>query len=513
MKKLILLLLIVFTANISHSQYTTPNTGVKWNMDSLVAYSAGVVTYSDGNYLINSNLFINTFDTLAITNNCIIKVGNGLLIDVYGVLKVTPPDSVKMTAQDTAVKYIGMRFEDSSDVSVLKKFIFEYANSIRLLRANITIDSCTLRYNTLVNNAGSGAISLSSSSPTISNSKIFRNRRSAIISPANGGCSPIIINNLIYENGVNNENYPQINLGPGDIAPIIIKNNTVTGLTTSLMVGGIGISNLLGSSTITTALIENNIVKHNRFGIAFTGANLTGVVSGNVVDSNNIQNNPSLGGSGLNFNSTSTTAFQTVKVKRNIVRGNLWGVTIQGKAKPNFGDLSSNDTNLIGLNEIYNNNNSSQQFIDFFNNTPDSIKAENNYWGSINLDTVESHIFHNTDSIALGFVDYLPIWASTSITTPVINYPSTFNLYEAYPNPFNPMTEIKFDVSKASFISIKVYDITGRVVGELANSYHIPGTYSVYLDAGKFGLSSGVYFVRMTATNDFAKTLKVLLIK
>ena len=510
MRKLSILILFFLISSLTFAQYTTPNTGVKWNLDSLVTHSGGVVTDTGGIYYINNNLFIDGTDTISITKNCVIKVGNGLTIDIFGVLYIMPPDSVLMTAQDTATKYIGLKFEDTSDVSVLKKLIFEYANSIRLTRANILIDSCIIRHNRLSNSASSGAISLFNASPTISNCKIYRNYRSGIISPANGGCSPIIVNNLIYENCTTNGNYPQINLGPGGTDPIIIRGNKVIGYFTKA--GGIAISNLLGSSNIITAIVENNIVKNNRYGIAFTGANLTGVVSGNVCDSNNIENNPMLGGSGLNFNSSSTTAFQTMKVKRNIVRGNLWGVTIQGHASPNFGDVASSDTNLVGMNQFYGNTNSSQPYIDFFNNTPDSIKAEHNFWGTVNLDSVEMHIFHKTDSTALGFVDYLPIMGYSPVNDPVTIAPKTFKLYDAYPNPFNPIAEIRFDVMKASRISINVFDITGRLIGNLINDYKLPGSYNVYFDAGKFGLASGIYFVQMSADN-FVQTRKAMLIK
>ncbi|MBK7158873.1 MAG: hypothetical protein IPH77_09985 [Ignavibacteria bacterium] len=73
-----------------------------------------------------------------------------------------------------------------------------------------------------------------------------------------------------------------------------------------------------------------------------------------------------------------------------------------------MGNISNADTTDIGLNEIYGNGNSGKIF-DLFNNTVDSIKAENNFWGSGNADTVETHIFHKTDSTVLGFVDYLPL--------------------------------------------------------------------------------------------------------
>ena len=56
-----------------------------------------------------------------------------------------------------------------------------------------------------------------------------------------------------------------------------------------------------------------------------------------------------------------------------------------------MGNLNNADTTDIGLNQIYNNGNSGKIF-DLFNNTIDSIKAENNYWGSA-LQTLSKHIF------------------------------------------------------------------------------------------------------------------------
>jgi hypothetical protein len=47
--------------------------------------------------------------------------------------------------------------------------------------------------------------------------------------------------------------------------------------------------------------------------------------------------------------------------------------------------------------------------FDLYNNTPDPIKAENNYWGTGNADSAEAHIFHNPDDPTRGVVDYLPL--------------------------------------------------------------------------------------------------------
>ena len=399
MKKLFTLVLLALFAN-SFANYSTPGSGKSWNLDSLVAYSGGNVTLSSGNYLFNDTIVISVSDTVKVTSNATMKFAASVFVDIFGVFIVNAPDSARITAQDTTLKFLGLKFEDQSDGSYLRKLIFEYGNSIRMLDCNITIDNCIIRFNTLNSSFASGAISLFRSNSIITNNKIYRNRRAAIVSGSNIASSPVIENNLIYENDTDNANVPQINFGATASATMIIRGNTIIGLYT--LSGGIS---FLPTGSIPYVIIENNIIKKNRYGIAIAGGNSNFYINNNVIDSNNIQGIPAQGGSGINFNGTAT---QNSIVTRNIIRGNLWGITIQGTAKPNMGNISNADTTDIGLNEIYGNGNSGKIF-DLFNNTVDSIKAENNFWGSGNADTVETHIFHKTDSTVLGFVDYLPL--------------------------------------------------------------------------------------------------------
>jgi photosystem II stability/assembly factor-like uncharacterized protein len=84
------------------------------------------------------------------------------------------------------------------------------------------------------------------------------------------------------------------------------------------------------------------------------------------------------------------------------------------------------------------------------------------------------------------------------------------NLYDNYPNPFNPSTKIKFDVVKSGNVKIIVYDIIGREVKTLVNEKLSPGTYETTFDAA--GLSSGIYFYKLT-TDGFSQTKKMLFLK
>ncbi len=88
--------------------------------------------------------------------------------------------------------------------------------------------------------------------------------------------------------------------------------------------------------------------------------------------------------------------------------------------------------------------------------------------------------------------------------------PAKFALHEAYPNPFNPSTNISFDVAKHSYVNLTVYNINGQEVAWVVNRDFAPGSYNVTWDASS--LSSGIYFVKMNA-GSFNDVNKVMLLK
>jgi len=503
MKKIIWIALFIFTS-LSYSDYSTPGTGVSWGLTDLVTNSGGTVTFTGGEYFVHSNLTITSPDTFKILNNATVKLAFNVVLNVLGTIIVNPPDSVKITSTDTLQKFQEMRLDDLSDASIVKKLIFEYSfNGFRMLDTNPLIEGCTFRYNCNGNTQTSTAISLFNSNAVILNNKIYRNYRVGIAGGSNIANAPQILNNEIYENNISNGNVPQINLGQSGAGTTVIRGNTITGL--HINAGGIA---ALPSGTL-NVIIENNIIRKNRYGIALNGS-VNAIIRNNVIDSNNIQGLPLLGGSGLNFVGSGITAL----VSKNIIRGNLWGVTLQNSAAPVFGDLTSSDTNYAGMNQIYNNSNSGVIY-DFYNNTSNPIKAENNYWGTMNPDSVEAHIFHQPDSAALGFVDYLPLWSPTGIQQTGNEIPSGYRLYNAYPNPFNPQTNIRFDVAfrggtSFQFVLLEVYDVSGKLVQTLVNSNLRPGSYEVKFTGENF--ASGVYFYSLSGEN-FKETKKFILLK
>nr|MBC8485550.1 T9SS type A sorting domain-containing protein [Bacteroidota bacterium] len=88
--------------------------------------------------------------------------------------------------------------------------------------------------------------------------------------------------------------------------------------------------------------------------------------------------------------------------------------------------------------------------------------------------------------------------------------PVEFALHSNYPNPFNPTTTIRYDIPKATNVTLTIYNMNGQVVGRLVNQKREPGYYSVNWDAQN--VSTGVYFYQIRAEG-FQQVKKCLLIK
>ena len=96
--------------------------------------------------------------------------------------------------------------------------------------------------------------------------------------------------------------------------------------------------------------------------------------------------------------------------------------------------------------------------------------------------------------------------------------PKDFILHQNYPNPFNPKTIIKFKIKSISDVSIKVYDLGGKLIDGIFYKNVHTGEYQYEFDGT--GLTSGVYFYRMAihsnrlvVNENVIDTKKMLLLK
>ncbi|HTY01377.1 MAG TPA: T9SS type A sorting domain-containing protein [Bacteroidota bacterium] len=83
-------------------------------------------------------------------------------------------------------------------------------------------------------------------------------------------------------------------------------------------------------------------------------------------------------------------------------------------------------------------------------------------------------------------------------------------LFPNYPDPFNPTTHIRFQISDFRYLKLGVYDLLGRAVAMLVNSVEGPGTYTVEFDGSH--LASGMYLCRLSA-GDFTQVRKLCLLR
>jgi hypothetical protein len=138
------------------------------------------------------------------------------------------------------------------------------------------------------------------------------------------------------------------------------------------------------------------------------------------------------------------------------------------------------------------------------------ICRDNNFAGRFFVTGYTTNQGGNTDITTLGG----EIVGDQSSLTSKLNLdnsiPKDFELYQNFPNPFNPVTMIKFDIPRNEFVRLSVYDATGKEIEKLINTDLSPGKYSYQFNEPNY--SSGVYFYRLE-TGDFAKTKKMVIIK
>jgi hypothetical protein len=102
---------------------------------------------------------------------------------------------------------------------------------------------------------------------------------------------------------------------------------------------------------------------------------------------------------------------------------------------------------------------------------------------------------------------FYPYPTGIKYETPI---PEFFSLSQNYPNPFTPVTTIKYSLPVGSLVTLKVYDMLGNEISTLVNKEEEPDEYTVEFSAD--GLSSGIYFYTISA-RAFIRTKKMVVLK
>ena len=444
MKKLLPLIFLT-CFSFCYSQITTPGNGARFTFSDFVSDTSGSVTSPEaGVFILSQNLTISVNDTLwldAATQS--VQIADTVTLTILGCVQCEDRDNpLEINGmQSNSNTSFEWRFEEAAS-SVLKNVKIAAAESITLIQSSVSIQFCEFsQFNSQV-------IKYLNCNPIILHCNFHDNQQAAISSGANVEGSPIICYNQFYHNVLNNSNQPQINLGPGTSGrDIIIEGNTIDGC--SPMSGGIAIANLMNIGS-TTAVIRDNTVENNRYGYTQQGTNIYAIIEDNTFRNNNLETNPMNGGSGISIYGNDTTC--AAKLRRNVITGNLWGITAIYYHSIDMGTADD-----FGHNSLYDNGNDGVTYA-LYNNANSSMTAVGNYWGGNTEEFAESVIFHRPDlGDNYGLVLYTPILTEeeegiSDNETVAINI---------YPNPTHDNLTVE---SESPIREISVFDQMGRTI-------------------------------------------------
>lgn len=467
---------------------------MRWNLDSLVSHFPSAITKNGSIYSMTDSLEVSAGDSLMVNPGATWLLDSAAMVSIYGHLLVDGggADSIiSISAIDSANYFEGFRFEEFSSGRFLYANV-SYGGGIRVLTEDFVMSYSSVSHQVARASTGA-AVNFSRGNPVVMYSTFEYNEMPAFASGANQEVAPVIMHNLIRFNTQGNSNRPQINLGPsgsGDTTKII--GNSIIGDRSKDKVGGISVSSLL--SVPLNAVIDSNNVFHNRYGITMAGANIQGFIRANNIDSNNTQNIPMQGGSGISLNSSGGPL--EVVASYNAISNNLWGITLIGKASINLGD-----TTLTSYNEgknIFSANGNGGNIYALYNNTNLPVQAINNCWEEDTTSglSAEDVIFHENDDASLGKVTYNPVWdcMESSVGLEVQKHVEV----ELYPNPANGVLNVELqEPARLEIIS-------------LSGSLMLHRKLDAGLQKLDVNLPAGVYLVRVrTEASSFTQKLVI----
>ena len=123
------------------------------------------------------------------------------------------------------------------------------------------------------------------------------------------------------------------------------------------------------------------------------------------------------------------------------------------------------------------------------------------------------------DPLSQSQIDLIAQWidegAASSLSTTDVYMPKEYTLHQNYPNPFNPSTVISFSLDKEEFVSIDIYNMTGKHIISLMNGKKKVGTHNINWngrDKNDALIASGQYFYQLR-TSSSSTVMKMLFIR
>ncbi|MBQ3739763.1 MAG: T9SS type A sorting domain-containing protein [Bacteroidales bacterium] len=395
MKRFFCLLVATIVSITAFGQWVSPGNGTNYNLSSLCVAAYGAVSMSQsGHYQIHQDITISANDILYLEGGATdIQIDNGVTITINGAIMTEPRvNRLSVIGDSTGTSFFTLCLGTAAP-AYFSNVDFRYGHQIQLLNSGqVVFDNCGFT------NFSDAVISYMNCNPTIQNCYFYDNQKAAVTSAVNTAGSPKILSNHFYNNDLSNANVPQINIGPGDQDTIIIMGNYIEGVAQN-MSGGIGIMNMGASNTV--LLVKGNVIENNRYGYTQNGTNIYAIIEDNIIRNNNLETNPNNGGSGISIYGSTTTC--GAKLRRNLIHGNLWGITAIYNHNIDMGTAED-----PGGNVLYDNGNNNVEY-ELYNNSSCNMSAVGNYWGSNDATHAEDVIYHQNDNSSFGLVTYTPI--------------------------------------------------------------------------------------------------------
>jgi parallel beta-helix repeat protein len=144
---------ILFTLNnAAFATYSTPDTGVNWNMDDLVSNSGGAVTGASGTYTVNDHIYISSSDVLTISAGDTVNFSANYQMRIYGKLVADGISGSEITFKHSSSTsrgaWSGIYFENADDTSLLDYCIIQYASyGLSIIGTSPTVTNSTFDTN------------------------------------------------------------------------------------------------------------------------------------------------------------------------------------------------------------------------------------------------------------------------------------------------------------------------------------------------------------------------------
>jgi parallel beta-helix repeat protein len=494
-----IIVFVLTSVSLLSAQFSTPGSGVNYSLDSLAAISDGVITGAGHTFYFSNSVTISNTDTLSlVAGDSVLFTGNNssheLLIN--GALRAigSRNDSIYIGAgNDEYAQWYGIRYQNTSTGSDLRLYYCKVANTMRavdIFGADGRVEFCTIERSSEV------ALDLSQSFAIIRNCKIRKNFQKAISITL--GSSPEISNCTFTENNLEN-------LQPHTIITVGLQGTNSPLISGNTIIGGVEKSGGIAVWALSEAIIEGNEIRDCGYGILCYSTGANPIIRGNrILD--NVANPDTVNwcfAIACNGNNAPV-------ITENEMAGHVYGIALINGAHPNIGDLDNFTSDDDGMNDFGGNR------YELYNNTNLPIKAENNWWHSIDPDEIESKIVHSVDDPALGTVDFLPFWQPLSLPENAAGYqPKRLELLSIYPNPANPSSTVRFRLNSGSRVQLSIFSVLGELIWQSGVIKMPAGEQHLRWNGATLSgrqAASGIYLISLQA-EDTRVSRKLLLVK